>query len=235
MARSVFSAALAGNQLEALRELHQGLPDSPPERGWDLSTLTGRLCELTSSGRTPLLTAATALVLQAQQQGQPIAWIGVGDATFYPPDVAAWGVDLAALPVIRVRESRLAARAADHLLRSGAFGLVVLDLGAKANLPMAIQARLGGLVRKHNAVLLFLTRTSSRTGSRSSSQADFRASSQASSHTSSLGSLVSLRAEGSTHRTAFHRFSWELHIVKDKQGGPGWRHSEECRGPDGLC
>ena len=38
------------------------------------------------------------------------------------------GIDLDALPVVRVPDARAAGRAADHLVRSGGFGLVVIDL-----------------------------------------------------------------------------------------------------------
>ena len=51
----------------------------------------------------------------------------------------------------------------------------------------------------------------------------------------SLGPLVSLRAQGVIDKTGFNRFTWELEILRDKRRGLGWRHTEVCRGPDGLC
>jgi recombination protein RecA len=158
-------------------------------------------------------------VLAAQQQSQPVAWIGLGASSFHPPDVAAWGVDLRALAVVRVPDARGATRAADTLLRSGAFGLVVLDLGCVGQVPVPAQTRLTGLAKKHQAVLLFLTRRDTR---------------HRHSHAGSLGSLVSLRAEGHIERTREPRFRCVIEITKDKLRGPGWRHEEVCHGPDGL-
>ena len=184
-------------------------------RAWNLSSLAGRLTEMSDSGAAPSLTAAAALILQAQQRGEPAAWIGFGNSIFFPPDFAEWGIDLEALPVVRVPDALAASRAADQLLRSGAFGLVVLDLKAEARMHMAVQSRLAALARKHHAALLCLTRK--KRGA------------------PSLGPLVSLHGEGRIWRTAFSRFDWEIRMVKDKRGAPGWSHMESCRGTDGLC
>ena len=97
---------------------------------WSSAELSGRLCELSTVGSAPAaLTAAFGLVLDAQRAGEPTAWVTTTADTFFPPDVAASGVDLTALIVVRVPDTRTAGRAADRLLRAGAFGLVVLDLG----------------------------------------------------------------------------------------------------------
>ena len=47
---------------------------------------------------------------------------------FFPPDAAEGGVDLDALLVVRARDLSSMASAADQLARSGAFGLLVVDL-----------------------------------------------------------------------------------------------------------
>ena len=111
-------------------------PPQPPAADqrlcWSHSLLTGRLAELSSWGTGASLTLAFELVLQAQHGGEPVAWITTSPSTFFPPDVAHGGVDLDALPVVRVPDGQAAARAADKLVRSGAFGLVILDLGANA-------------------------------------------------------------------------------------------------------
>ncbi|MCE2502407.1 MAG: recombinase A [Dehalococcoidia bacterium] len=193
----------------------QRRPVRDTARTWSLSSLAGRLTEVSDSGAAPSLTAAAALILQAQQRGEPAAWIGFGNSIFFPPDFAEWGIDLDALPVIRVPDAPAASRAADQLLRSGAFGLVVLDLKSQAQMHLAVQSRLAALARKHHAALLCLTRK--RRG------------------TPSLGPLVALHGEGRISRTAFSRFDWEIRMVKDKRGAPGWSHTESCRGTDGLC
>ncbi len=192
---------------------HRSVRETP--RAWNLSLLAGRLTEISDSGAAPALTAAACLILQAQQRGEPAAWIGFGNSIFFPPDLVEWGIDLDALPVVRVPDALAASRAADQLLRSGAFGLVVLDLKAEARMHMAVQSRLAALARKHHAALLCLTRK--KRGA------------------PSLGPLVSLHGEGRITRTAFSLFDWEIRVVKDKRGAPGWSHTESCRGTDGLC
>ena len=92
---------------------------------------------------------------------------------------------------------------------------MVLDLKSQAQMHMAVQSRLAALARRHHAVLLCLTRKKKGAPS--------------------LGPLVSLHGEGKISRTAFSRFDWEIRMVKDKLGAPGWSHTESCRGTDGLC
>jgi len=196
---------------------------------WSFESLAGRLVELrgggddgdgdrgggirgadAAGGGSAALTAAVGLVRDAQLRRETVAWITPVAESFYPPDAAEGGVDLEALAVVRTPDP---GRAATHLLRSGAFGLVVADLGA-ARLPTAIQARLLGLAQKHRAAILFLTR--------------------AGGGAAPLGSLVSLRGVASCRREGFDRFRCEVRIVKDKRRAPGWSHAEVCRGPDGL-
>ena len=184
-----------------------------PER-WSLPEIAGRLTELSGIGDSACLTVATTMVLDAQMRGETTAWITGTESAFYPPDVAANGVDLEALVVVRVAPAH-AARAADRLTRSGAFGLVVLDLDRQARVSVPLQARLRGLAQKHDTAVLCITRKAG--------------------HIPSLGSMVSLRGEVRRHRTVDDRFSCEVRIIKDKRRGPGWTHCEYHRGPDGLC
>ncbi|MGN6104831.1 MAG: recombinase A, partial [Kofleriaceae bacterium] len=131
--------------------------------------------------------------------------------------VAYTGVDLSALVVVRAPHTPAAARATERLLRSGAFGLVVLDLGSLGNeLTMAHQGRLVSLAQAHDAAIVCLT-----------------AKPEAA---SSLGSLVSLRAEALRTRASPARegFVVTLRGLKDKRRGPGWSHTRKARGPAGL-
>jgi recombination protein RecA len=157
------------------------------------------------------------LVVEAQLEGEPSCWITTLDSCFFPPDAARSGVDLAALAVIRTRDGHAAARAADKIVRSGAFGLVVIDLwdaGPKAFVPSPLQSRLLALVGKHGAALLFLT----------CKQDD----------APSIGPLISLRARATRTRTAEGRFVCDVEGLKDKRRGPGWAHCEVRHGPSGL-
>src|SRR5688572_143463 len=132
--------------------------DSAAAPGWGLASLTGRLTEVSGSHTAASLTLVFRLVVQAQRIGETVAWIAASGSTFFPPDAGAAGADLSALPVVLcfppparchpppapprgslrgrwATEAAEAVRAADLLLRSGGFGLVVLDLGAGRALP----------------------------------------------------------------------------------------------------
>src|SRR6266700_2290488 len=95
-----------------------GLEQQPQER-WGLAAIRGRLVELSARGATATLTTAIELVVEAQTAGEPVAWIALASGTFYPPDVADSGVDLAALVVVRTPDAITCARAAERVLRSG--------------------------------------------------------------------------------------------------------------------
>lgn len=192
------------------------LPAAQPEPVWGVAEIAGRLVELSGSGASTTLTAAFGLVLDAQRAGQPVAWVGPSSSIFFPPDAAESGVDLETLAVVRVADPPAAARSAEKLVRSGAFGLVVIDLGpslfgpGETRIPAPLLTRLVGLAQKHATAVVFLTEK----------MAD----------APSLASLVSLRAEARRVEGA----SCEIQILKDKRRGPGRVHREICRGPAGL-
>lgn len=180
---------------------------------WGLAALRGRLVELSGRGARATLTEAVGLVLEAQLAGEPVAWIlSPSHGGFYPPDVAGSGVDLAALVVIRVPDVTSGARAVERLLRSGAFGLVVIDLGlgGEHDLSMAQQGRLVTLAQAHDAAVVCLTEKAAESAS--------------------LGSLVSLRAEAL--RTGPDEVT--VRALKDKRRGPGWTRTIKVRGPAGM-
>ncbi|MCB9733712.1 MAG: recombinase A [Deltaproteobacteria bacterium] len=177
-------------------------------------TLAGRVVELSGQGASAVLTGALGLVRDAQLRGENAAWVQIRPDGFFPPDVADGGVDLEALPVVLAGDVGRGGRAATHLLRSGAFGLVVLDLGADAELPLPLQSRLAGLAQHHGAALLCLTEKPAEAPS--------------------LGSLVSLRAEARREERADGGYACLLAVQKDKRRGPGSVFSEPCHGPAGL-
>jgi recombination protein RecA len=182
---------------------------------WSRPNLAGRLVEISGARAVASLTAAVGLVRDAQAGGEPVVWITLPRTTFYPPDVADSGVDLASLAVVRVPDGRTAARAADRLIRSGAFGLVVLDLGTDGQIATALQGRLVGLAQKHDSAVVCVT----------AKNAD----------APSIGSMVSLRVEALREPLELPgRFRCKLRVLKDKQRGPSWQHAEEVRGPAGL-
>ena len=181
---------------------------------WDFSEVAGRLVEVSASTGSASVSLTFSLVRESQEKGEPVGWVTGAESTFYPPDAARGGVDLAALVVIRVRARESIARAGEKLLRSGGFGLIVLDLGS-ADIPMPLQSRLTGLAHHHHTALVCLTEKEPRAFS--------------------LGSLVSLRAHAEKKRTFENRFACALRVLKDKRRGPTWKHEELYFGPAGMC
>lgn len=172
---------------------------------WSLGEIAGRLVEISGFGAPASLSFVFSLVLEAQRQGELVGWSASIESFFYPPDAAQAGVDLGALVVVRAPAVCAIPRAGEKLLRSGAFGLVVLDIG-KADISMALQARLAGLARQHHTALVCLTEKEDRQ--------------------LSLGSLVSLRAHTQRTRHAPGEFTCNLKVLKDKRRGPTWSHTE---------
>jgi len=196
---------------------------SSAQASWNSSSLAGRFVELSVSeslsgsdrGSPAALTLSAALVLDAQKRGEPAAWVTSTTSTFFPPDVAEHGIDLDALVVVRLPDAAAIPRAGATLLRSGAFGLLVLDLGRNATMPTPLQARLVKLSQQRHATVLCLTVKSPED--------------------SSIGSMVSLRgtAVGSCRKPG--SYTCEVRILKDKHRAATWTHREEYRGPVGLC
>ena len=202
------------SQVEAEAQPRSALKEKGDSPLWDLRSISGRLVEISASPSGAPLTLAFRLVLDAQKRGEPAAWVGRRDEPFSPPDVADAGIDLQALPVVWARDPVAAAKGADLLVRSGAFGLVVVDLGIDARLPAHASSRLAVLAKQHRAAVVCLT---DKDAARPS-----------------LGPLVSLRAHTATRAREGGRFRCEAQAIRDKRHGRTWAIAEVCRGPDGL-
>ena len=188
---------------------------SPPDGGLlGFTRLQGRMSEFSGEHDQSRLSLAFTLVLDAQKNAEPVAWLTREESAFFPPDAQAHGIDLNALVVIRLPSSQAMARAADKLTRSGAFGLIILDLDQDQHLPRPIISRLNHLCRKHCTAITCLTKKSET-------------------HPS-LSALISLRAV--THRTRQSPFYYtcSAHITKDKQYGPGQHAEFTYSSPPGL-
>jgi recombination protein RecA len=195
----------------AAQKFPVGVPSQTP---WTLSEVAGRLVEISGSTASAALTLTFVLVREAQERGEPVGWVTMSETSFYPPDAAQNGTDLATLVVVRLSHAESISRAGEKLLRSGGFGVVVLDLGA-ADIPMPLQTRLTGLAHRYHTALVCLTKKERRAFS--------------------LGSLVSLRAHAERQRAENNRFACTLRVLKDKRRGPTWHYEELYTGPAGLC
>jgi recombination protein RecA len=193
-------------------------PQSSNQAGsapWSLDGLAGRVVELSGAAEAPCLSLACSLLRQAQEAGGFAVWVSAREDSFYPPDLAAGGVDLRSLPVVHLPDSPSAGRAADWLLRTGAFCLLVLDLGRDLELSVGLQGRLAQLARRQNDTVLILTEKGRGTPS--------------------LSSLVAVRAEAVRVRRAEGGYRCGVRFLKHKRRAPGMQHGEVFLGPPGLC
>jgi len=183
-------------------------------RVWRWEALAGQVSELSGAISPATLTLSMDLVLDAQRQSEVVAWITTEDRLFFPPDVVECGVDLSAMVVVRAPAAADAPRAAEMLIRSGAFGLVVLDLGKGVSIPLPMQARLVKLAQQHHTAVLYVTIRLDTTGS--------------------VGPLVSLHATAQMSQAPTGSYECGIKVLKDKHSAPNWAHRETYCGPAGL-
>ncbi len=178
----------------------------------------GRLVELCGDNHTARLSLAVTLVRASQHEGESVAWVQPRGGGLYPPDLHDSGVDLASLLVIHIPPEGGAiglTKAAEILMRSGALGLLVLDLSASS--PPRGEAwlnRLAALAREHRSRVLLVTASGAETPS--------------------LGTLVSLRLLPKRQRLAPGHFVVTPTLLKDKLGLDAEIGAEHYRGPWGL-
>ncbi len=224
------------------------LQRSTPEQGdapFAFERLAGRLVELldaqpaarakphfaddvharaSTSARDARTSWVAARLAEAQALGETVAWIiweprGIP----YPPDLAGVGLDLRALPLVVVQSGAQVLRAADLLLRSGAFGLVAADWPTGEPPPGdGALGRLLGLCQKHDAALLFL-----------SQPMDIQDESMGSDG-SVLRALASLRLRVARVDLPGGSFELTTTVLKDKRRGVAPPVREPRQAPEGL-
>jgi len=188
------------------------LPAAAARGSWQLDNLIGILAEISDEAPAGALSFATEIVNEAQSQNEPVAWVAAADSIFFPPDLLSRGVDLGAVAVIRVHGETDALTASEWLLRSGAFGLVIVDLGGQGNVSDAALGRILKLAERTQCAVLFLTRKRR--------------------DEPSLGSRISLR--GCIVRPAGGSLSIDIHTVKDKRSNSSSRLCRHYDGPPGM-
>ena len=198
--------------LQPLSRLVQPFSGNKPE--WNLEEMRGRLVEISEPHPVAALSFCFLLVREVQATGGHAAWVGSMDSTFYPPDAEKGGVDLHNLPILRMTDIQSLGRAAEILLRSGAFQLILLDLGRDHTIPVARLAQLNGLVRKHHACAVFLTCKQH--------------------NEQSAGPLISLHAKTARQHVGIDAFSCELQVLRDKRRGRKWAWQTCLSGVDGY-
>ncbi len=177
----------------------------------------GRLVELSGDVASARTTTAVSIVIRAQAQGEPVAWIQPEGGPVYPPDLQANGVDLDTLVVVHVPRRagpHALARAAELLLRSGGFGLVVADLTDGVPDGTAWQGRLASLAQKHASGVALLTASAESAPS--------------------LGPMIAVRVAPVRERRAPGRYAVEHRVLKDKLGQSLHPAPDRRRAPSGL-
>ena len=144
---------------------------APAPPAFHLARLAGNLVEISGVNASGALSTALALVAEAQhrqERSRLTAWVAATRSLFFPPDAVRSGVSLEQLIVLRVEHPAAQVRAATRIARSGAFGLVVVDLAGSvrpgfsgppsapgSSIPPL--SRLAGLARRYRSALVLLT------------------------------------------------------------------------------
>jgi len=184
--------------------------------------LPGRIVECSgpAEGPSARTSTAVAIVRHVQAAGETVAWIQRKGGPLFPPDLHDAGIDLDALIVVHVATTPARTgmcKAAELLARSGAFGLVIVDLEADATGAASMTAWLGrmlGLARQHDSRIVLLTEKPT--------------------HADSLGTLVGLRIESRRRLDVHGAFVVDHHVIKNKSGAPFDVIPDPYRHPDGI-
>jgi hypothetical protein len=107
---------------------------------------------LCGEGRVSL---ASQLVVQAQASEGACAWLVCAGFEPFAPDLAATGVALESLVVVRLSDASKLARAGDLLARSGGVDLLVVDVQSAPQ--PGILKRLADHAHKHAIAVVVLT------------------------------------------------------------------------------
>lgn len=149
-----------------------------------------------------------------------MAWVQWQGGSLFPPDLHAQGIALASLLVVHVGacdQTHARLRATELLLRSGGYGLVVVDL-TMGRLPtgLAWQHRLQHWARLHHAAVVLLTLTHEAAPS------------------PSLGALIGLQLCPERVQLSFGQFEQICAIGKNKLGTEAHPWRWLACGPPGL-
>jgi hypothetical protein len=114
-------------QSSTVEELRQRLSRSAPYLG-ERPTLSrgipkGAITILTGDRGAGRLTFAAKIAAEETKASRPIAWIDA-KGTLYPPALAAAGVELSRVLMVKSEDERVV-YAAEQIVSSGAFGLVI--------------------------------------------------------------------------------------------------------------
>jgi len=179
---------------------------------WRFDSLVGILAELSEETPCGAVSFLSEIILEAQAENEPVAWVAGTRSVFFPPDLCMRGVDLSSVAVVRAGGETASLTAAEWLVRSGAMGLVVVDVEEPWNAADASLGRIQKLAERSLCGVVFLTRK--RRGD------------------PSLGSRISLRA--CITRSGSGPFLIHVHTARDKRSHPGTHQTRHYHGPAGM-
>ncbi len=188
------------------------LKASSGEGAWRFENLVGILAEISQESACGAVSFVTEIILEAQGQNEPVAWVAGVSTTWYPPDLAQRGVDLGAVAVIRAGGEYESLTATEWLVRSGALGLVIVDVEGEWKATDASLGRIQKLADRSRCAVVFITRKRSQEPS--------------------LGSRISLR--GCIGRSGSEPFHIVINTVKNKKSNSSSRQGRQYHGPSGM-
>ena len=181
-------------------------------RSWGYDNLIGILSEISEQAPSGALSFLADVLYEAQSRRETVAWVAGMESVFYPPDLSERGIDLSALTVIRTGVQMESLTAAEWLIRSGAIGLVVVDVEGQWNINDAALGRIQKVAERNLCAVVFLTRKGAQDPS--------------------LGSRISLR--GCITRSGAAPFVITINTIKDKRSNSRFRQSRQYYGPSGM-
>ena len=134
------------------------LPVGKSPGGWHFADLVGSLSELSEETPCGALSVTADIVAEAQGEREPVAWVAGAGSFFHPVDFQRRGIDVSAIAVIRAGDSLDSLRCAEHLARSGALGLIVVDAEGEWKVSDSALGRVQKLAERSRCAVLFLTR-----------------------------------------------------------------------------
>ena len=129
---------------------------SSPQHSFEPGWMRGRVGILCGESTSALVTLAAHTILDLQHQRELCVWLTDSARLPHAPDLREMGLDLGAVPLIRLADAKDAAHAAMMALSSGAFGSLVWDVRTPNALPRGAMTAIGMLAKRHDVAVMLL-------------------------------------------------------------------------------
>ena len=186
---------------------------------FDLAGLAGMVTEFSGWNQSACISLATPLIRECQAADKLCAWIvpegTEGASLFFPPDFRDAGIDCAELPIIWSEDAMDSFGIAEKLLRSGGFGMLVLDLSRNSRLRGQSLGRIHAVAQRSGSLVLCFTR-----------KPRGRAS---------LDPLVFFHLHVAVEKKGADTWEVFAHVLKDKRAVTGRSLRWVYEAPLGLC